>query len=144
MSRDIVLGVDIATEQKAVFDTVATRDGIAAFWTPDVDGDASRGGELALGFGSAPSRLPLRVTKATAPHEVEWTAGGDWPYWNGSRISWSFEPSDLGTRVLLRHLDYGEGMPDYEFGSVAFTWAMVLGKLKSVAESGGTPDPALA
>src|SRR4051794_20489299 len=144
MAREIVLATEVATERKAVFDTVATREGVAAFWTPDVQGDASEGGELSLGFGTAPSRLPLRVTKAAAPREIEWAASSDWPFWSGSRISWSFEPADAGTKVILRHLDYGDGMPDYEFGSVAFTWATVLGKLKSVAESGGTPDPALA
>jgi uncharacterized protein YndB with AHSA1/START domain len=143
MSRDIVLAAEIGADPKAVFDTVATREGVAAFWSPDVKGDASEGGELSIGFGAAPSRLPLMVSTAKAPAEIEWAAGGDWPFWNGSRISWSFEPSAGGTKVLLRHLDYGEGMPDHEFGSVAFTWAMVLEKLKVVSESGGTPDPAL-
>jgi uncharacterized protein YndB with AHSA1/START domain len=143
MARDIVLAVEIAKEPKAVFDTVATREGIAAFWTPDVQGDAAEGGELSLGFGTARSRLPLRVRRAAAPQEIEWAAGGDWPFWSGSRIAWSFEPSEASTKVILRHLDYGEGMPDDEFGSVAFTWATVLGRLKSVAESDGTLDPAL-
>src|SRR5215470_4163537 len=107
MARDIVLATEIEEDPKVVFDTVATSRGIAAFWTPDVEGEASEGSELSLGFGQAPSRLPLKVARASAPREVEWAVGGDWPFWSGSRISWSFEASDMGTRVLLRHLDYG-------------------------------------
>ena len=143
MARDIVLAVEIEAEPKAVFDAVATREGIASFWSPDVEGDASEGGDLSVGFAAAPSRLPLHVRAATSPTAIEWEAGGDWPFWNGSRVAWSFEPGDTGTKVLLRHLDYGEGMPDFEFGNVSFSWSMVLGKLKSVAESGGAADPAL-
>ena len=46
MTRDIVHGIEIHNEPKAVFDTIATRSGLAAFWTPDVQGDDSEGGEL--------------------------------------------------------------------------------------------------
>jgi hypothetical protein len=44
--------------------------------------------------------------------------------------------------VLFRHLEYGEGMPDFEFGSVAMTWAMVMTALKRVVET-GRAGPAL-
>lgn len=143
MSRDIVLALDVEAEPKVVFDTVATRAGLATFWTPDVDGEGSEGGELTFGFEAAPTRLPMRVTRSQSPTQIEWACDGDWPFWGGSRVSWSFEPAEAGTRMILRHLDYGAGMPDYEFGRTAFTWSMVVGKLKSVTESGGAPDPAL-
>jgi uncharacterized protein YndB with AHSA1/START domain len=139
MARDIVLGIEIEAEPKVVFDRVATASGIASFWTPDVEGE---GDELSLGFGSAPSRLPLHVTRSDSPRAIEWSFGGDWPFWGGSTGSWSFAQSELGTKVLFRHLDYGEGMPDLEFGSVAMTWATVVGALKRVAETGNA-DPAL-
>jgi len=139
MAREIVLGIEIEAEPKVVFDRVATASGIASFWTPDVEGNDD---ELSIGFSQAPSRLPARVARAESPSAIEWAFGGDWPFWAGSTGSWSFEPVELGTRVLFRHLDYGEGMPDFEFGSVALTWALVLGKLKQVVET-GNPDPAL-
>jgi hypothetical protein len=119
---------------------VATPAGVATFWTSDV---SEEGDGLTLGFSTAPSRLPAAVTRASAPEALEWRFGGDWPFWSGSRGSWTFTPSENGTLALFRHLDYGEGMPDDQFGMVAYTWSMVLGKLKSVVESGGTPDPAL-
>jgi uncharacterized protein YndB with AHSA1/START domain len=139
-ARDIVLAVEIEAEPKVVYDTVATPAGVATFWTPDV---TEEGDGLSLGFSTAPSRLPATVTRASAPEVIDWRFGGDWPFWSGSRGSWTFTRSENGTLTLFRHLDYGEGMPDEQFGMVAYTWSMVLGKLKSVVESGGTPDPAL-
>ena len=53
MSRDIVHGIEIQAEPKAVFDTIATRSGLAAFWTPDVRGDETEGGELTFGFSES-------------------------------------------------------------------------------------------
>lgn len=138
--RDIVLAVEIEAEPKVVFDTVATATGVASFWTPDVTEDD---GGLSLGFPTAESRLPVTVAHTSAPEAIEWRFGGDWPFWNGSRGAWTFTPSETGTIALFEHLDYGDGMPDVPFGMVAYTWSMVLTKLKSVVESGGTPDPAL-
>ena len=34
-------------------------------------------------------------------------------------------------------------MAEYEFGSVALTWALVAAQLKDVVESGGLPNPVL-
>jgi uncharacterized protein YndB with AHSA1/START domain len=139
-TRDIVLAVEIGAEPKVVHDAVATAAGVASFWAPDTEED---GEGLSIGFSTAPTRLPVEVVRASAPDAIEWRFGGDWPFWNGSRGSWTFTPSENGTTVLFQHLDYGDGMPDVRFGMVAYTWSLVLGKLKSVIESGGTPDPAL-
>jgi uncharacterized protein YndB with AHSA1/START domain len=139
-SRDIVLAVEIGAEPKVVYDTVATSAGVASFWTSDV---TEEGDGLSLGFSTSPSRLPVEIARTSAPEAIEWRFGGDWPFWNGSRGSWTLTPSENGTTVVFQHLDYGDGMPDALFGMVAYTWSLVLGKLKSVVESGGTPDPAL-
>jgi hypothetical protein len=74
--RDIVHGIEIHTEPKAVFDTIATRSGLAAFWTPDVQGDDSEDGELSLGFSGSPARLPIRVMRLDQPRTIEWGCPG--------------------------------------------------------------------
>jgi len=144
MSRDIVLGTEIHAEPKAVYDTIATRSGLAAFWTPDVQGDESVGGELTFGFSGAPLRLPIVVTRLDPPTEIAWDCPGGYPYWEGTRVSWSLQPSDHGTTLVFRHVGFPDDEPEYEFGSVSLTWASIVTRLKEVVEAGGEPNPALS
>ena len=144
MSRDIVHGIEIHAEPKAVFDTVATRSGLAAFWTPDVQGDEAQGGELTFGFSEAPVRLPIRVARVEPPTEIAWDCPGGFPFWQGSSVSWSLEPSEHGTKVVFRHTGLPDDQPEYDFGSISLTWALIVARLKEVVESGGAPNPALA
>jgi uncharacterized protein YndB with AHSA1/START domain len=143
MSRDIVLGIEIHADPKAVFDTVATRSGLAAFWTPDVEGDEAEGGELTFGFAEAPVRLPMRVDRLTAPSEIAWSCPGGFPFWEQTDVRWSIEPSEHGAKVVFRHEGFSDAYPDYDFGSVSLTWALVVARLKDVVEGGGGPNPAL-
>ncbi|HEX7247547.1 MAG TPA: SRPBCC domain-containing protein [Actinomycetota bacterium] len=143
MARDIVQAIEVNAEPKTVFDTVASREGLAAFWTSDVEGDDRPGGELSFGFPHAPSRLPITIATVDAPSAIRWECSSDWPFWNGTTVEWAFEPSEHGTQVVLRHLGYADDMPDFAFGSVNLTWALVTSRLKDVVESGGAPNPAL-
>lgn len=142
MTRDVLLAIEVEADPKVVFDTIADVPGLATFWTPDVRSEGSDGRELSLGFESAPTRLPATVTEAEAPHSVTLAFGGDWPAWSGTAASWSLEPSELGTKVVFRH-GFPDTMPEFDFGSVALTWALVVARLKDVVESGGTANPAL-
>ena len=91
MSRDIIHGIEIHAEPKAVFDTIATRSGLAAFWTSDVQGDEAEGGQLTFGFAEAPARLPVRVVRLEPPREIAWDCPGGFPFWEGTRVEWSLE-----------------------------------------------------
>lgn len=144
MTSDIVLGIEIHADPKAVFDTIATRSGLAAFWTPDVKGEEAEGGELTFGFSGAPARLPIRVARLDAPHEIVWDCPGGFPFWEGTSVRWSIEPSEHGARVVFRHSGFSEDQPEYDFGSIATTWGQIVVRLKDVVESGGTPNPALS
>ncbi len=144
MSRDIVHGIEIHAEPKAVFDAIATRSGLAAFWTADVQGDEGLGGELTFGFAEAPVRLPMRVVRLDLPSEIAWDCPGGFPFWEGTNVSWSLVPSEHGTKVIFRHDGLANEMPDYDFGSISLTWGLIVARLKEVVESGGVPDPALS
>jgi hypothetical protein len=63
MTRDIVHGIEIHTEPKAVFDTIAPRSGACRVLDARVQGDDSEGGELSFGLSRSPARLPIRVTR---------------------------------------------------------------------------------
>jgi uncharacterized protein YndB with AHSA1/START domain len=144
VSRDIVHGIEIHAEPKAVFDTIATRSGLAAFWTPDVRGDETEGGELTFGFSESPDRLPMRVTRLVPPTEIAWDCPGGFPLWEGTSVAWSLRPSEHGTKVVFRHVGFPDEQPEYDFGSISLTWAQIVWRLKEVVESGGAPNPALS
>ncbi len=137
-------GIEIHTAPKAVYDTVATRSGLATFWTADVQGDEAEGGELLFGFEGAPAPLPIRVVRLDPPTEVEWGCPGGFPFWAGTSVRWSMEPSEHGTKLVFRHTGFADDQPDYDFGSISLTWAQIVARLKEVVESGGAPNPALA
>jgi uncharacterized protein YndB with AHSA1/START domain len=144
MSRDIVHGIEIHAEPKAVYDTIATRSGLAAFWTPDVQGDDGVDGELTFGFSGAPVRLPIRVAGLEPGTEIRWRCPGGFPYWEGTSVTWSLQPSEHGTKVVFRHAGFSDGQAEYDFGSVSLTWALIVARLKEVVESGGRPNPTLS
>jgi len=144
MSRDIVHGIEIHADAKAVYDTISTRSGLAAFWTPDVQGDETLDGELTFGFSEAPVRLPIRVTRLESPTEIAWDCPGGFPHWEGTRVWWSLRSSEHGTKVVFRHIGFPDDEPDYDFGSVSLTWALIVARLKEVIETGGEPNPALS
>jgi uncharacterized protein YndB with AHSA1/START domain len=144
MSRDIVHGIETHAEPKTVYDTIATRSGLAAFWTPDVEGDEAEGGELSFGFSGAPTRLPIRVARLDPQNRIEWDCPAGYPYWEGTRVIWSLEPSEHGTKVLFRHTGFPNEQPEYDFGSINLTWGRIVERLKEVVESGGAPHPALS
>ena len=144
MSRDIVHGIEIHAEPKTLYDTISTRSGLAAFWTPDVQGEEAPGGELTFGFAEAPVRLPIRVARLEQPSEVRWACLGGFPAWEGTTVTWSLRSSEHGTKVVFRHAGLPADQPEYEFGSVSLTWALIVARLKEVIEAGGEPNPALS
>jgi len=144
MSKDIVHAIEIHAEPKSVYDAIATRSGLAAFWTPDVQGDDAEGGELTFGFAEAPIRLPIRIARLDPPTEIAWDCPGGFPFWEGTKVEWSLQASEHGTKVVFRHIGFADDMPDYDFGSISLTWAQIVARLKEVAMSGGAPNPALA
>jgi uncharacterized protein YndB with AHSA1/START domain len=98
-----------------------------------VQGDDLVSGELKFGFSVAPVRLPIRVTRLDPPSEIAWDCPGGFPYWEGTKVAWTLQPSEHGTKVVS----------DYDFGSVSLTWGLMVARLKDVIEVGGRPNPAL-
>ena len=144
MGRDIVHAAEIHADPKVVFDTIATRSGLATFWTPDVEGDDAQGGELSFGFSGAPVRLPIRVARLAHPREIAWDCPGGFPFWEGTIVTWSIEPSEHGAKVVFRHAGFPDAQSEYDLGSISLTWAQIITRLKEVVESGGAPNPALS
>lgn len=143
MPRSIILTVDAQATPEAIFGALSTRDGLASFWTPDVEGARAPavGNRLAFGFAAAPADLEMTVAGLVPPESIHWHCEGPWPYWEGTDVEWSIIAGEP-TRVMLTHRGWAEDQPEVEFGAVAYTWGLVLGALQSFVET-GVATPAL-
>ncbi len=142
MPRSIILTVDVEAAPEAIFRSLSTRDGLASFWTPDVKGEPGEGGRLAFGFAAAPVDLEMTVSGVVPNESIRWHSAGPWPYWEGTDVEWSILVGEP-TRVVFAQRGWSDDQPEVEFGAVAYTWSLVLGALKSFAET-GVASPALA
>jgi uncharacterized protein YndB with AHSA1/START domain len=143
MSRALFITVDIDADPDTVFNALATSDGLASFWTPNVSGTPEQGATLEFGFEPAPVDLQIRVEQLAPGRLVAWSCPGPWPGWEGTTIRWALgESPDADTRVVLSHGGWTDDTPDADLGSVTFTWALVCEALKRYTET-GNPDPAL-
>jgi len=142
MTREIVLAVEVESDAHTVYEAVTTQEGLTAFWTPQVTATPEVGATLRFGFEQAPAELEMTVEALEPGGRVMWSCAGPWPDWTGTDVEWRLDEVEGGTRVLLRHTGWDDGFDDSSLGAVSYSWALVLGALKSFAES-GTPQPAL-
>jgi uncharacterized protein YndB with AHSA1/START domain len=121
-----------------VHQLVATREGIAQWWTGHpVAGDDNLGGEIAVHF-RAPAEAPA-ATFAIAecrPEQVVWRCVDGPQDWIDTRITYALKPrNDGGATLLFSHEGWKQ---ENEFMHGCSTnWAAYLMSLKSGAEGQG-------
>ncbi|MEX0984887.1 MAG: SRPBCC domain-containing protein [Actinomycetota bacterium] len=143
MSREIVLGIGIHTAAEPIYTAIASKEGLSKFWVPNVTAEPVVGSESTFQFTGAPVSLRMRVDRLDEAKEIEWTCLGDFPNWEGTKVTWSLSPEDEhgGTNVLFMHTGFSDDVPSFELGSVAHTWSSILDHLKELAETGTTTPP---
>lgn len=99
----ILVEVPIMAERAKVRTAIDTADGIAGFWTDDVDFPGGVGSQFKVGFQNAPLPFDLTVT-AVSDETVRWTGGQFPPHWVGTEVVWTLTPTPDGTTtVRLMH-----------------------------------------
>jgi hypothetical protein len=137
LTRNIVVGVSVHANAETLRTAITTRDGLSSFWTSDVAAEPEVGSEARFGFAGAPMPLRMRVDRID-DDGVVWTCLGDFPFWEGTGVTWSLTPEveHGGTNVLFEHSGLADTQPLFEYGTVVHTWAMVVDRLKVLAETG--------
>lgn len=135
MDRTITLAVDVSADADRVFEIVSTTEGQQSFWTADCE-VSSRSARF--GFAQAPVDLVTTVT-ADPARLVRMQVTSGFPFWEGSTWEWELSPAtraEGGTGVLFRHHGFGEGYPEVDLAHTAQTWALILDRLREVADGG--------
>lgn len=131
--------IKIEASPEAVFTALSTKDGIAAWQTPHIEGDGSVGSEWRFLFEGRPE-FGWRVLTSSVPHTVEWecTAGpGDSV---GTKARFEISSTDDGrAHLALTHT----GWPGTHgnFRKCNTIWGVLLHHLKQAVE---TEQPAPA
>lgn len=138
---DILHRVGVKAPLKDVYQALATRDGVAGWWTEKTTGESKVGGELVFRFGAAGEHgFRMQVTDLAPGKRVQWQVVDGPPEWLGTRITFDLKQEGDYAIVLFSH----QGWPaPVEFMHHCSTkWAIFLMSLKALVETGsGRPEP---
>jgi hypothetical protein len=141
---DILHRVGIKASPDEVYKALATRDGLAAWWTNDTQGESKVGGALKFRFsgpkGVEIGGFDMQVQQLDPARRVLWQVVDGPEEWIGTRISFDLKQEGDYSIVLFKHQDWKEPVEFMHHCSTK--WALFLMSLKSLLETGaGAPSP---
>jgi uncharacterized protein YndB with AHSA1/START domain len=130
--------VGVNASRTEVWEKLTTIEGLASWWTRDVTGDPSEGGDVAFYFGSPEPSVVMHVVKTTDDH-VEWVCAAGPDEWFDNTVTFDLEQNGAETVVKFAHA----WREPVEFTAHCSTkWAFFLLGMKASLEGGaGTPFP---
>lgn len=140
---DILHRVGIKASSDTVYKALATREGLAGWWTTDTQGESKVGGTIRFRFtadGRELGGFDMKVLELRPATRVLWQVVEGPAEWVGTKVGFELKQEGEYCIVLFRH----EGWRDpVEFMHHCSTkWAIFLMSLKSLVETGkGQPSP---
>jgi uncharacterized protein YndB with AHSA1/START domain len=137
---DIRHRVGIKAPIGEVYDAIATRDGVARWWTRDVEGESRPGGSLAFGFGSPEPSAVMEVTELVPSTRASWQCINGPDDWVDTTVTFELNADGEETVVMFTHA--GWQAPVDFMHHCSTKWAYFLIGLKDGFEGGkATPWP---
>ncbi len=135
---DILHRVGIRSSVADVYNALTTREGLAAWWTNNTQGEGQVGGVLQFRFGAG--GFDMKVLELRPGERVLWEVIDGPPEWIGTRVSWELRQEGDYVIILFKHEDWKEPVEFMHHCSTK--WGIFLMSLKSLLETGtGAPDP---
>jgi len=135
---DILHRVGIKSSVNEVYKALATREGAAAWWTDNTEGESKVGGVIQFRFGSG--GFDMKVLELQPGKRVLWQVVDGPEEWLGTKISFDLKQNGDWTIVLFKHEGWKEPVEFMHHCSTK--WAVFLLSLKSLLENGkGRPWP---
>ena len=140
---DILHRVGIKASSAAVYDALATRDGLAGWWTIDTQGESKPGGVIKFRFradGNELGGFDMKVLDLRPAERVLWQVTEGPAEWIGTNVSFELKQEGEYCVVLFKHLGWKEPV-EFMF-HCSTKWALFLMSLKALVETGkGAPSP---
>lgn len=141
---DIIHRIGIKASVAQVYEALTTREGLADWWTDEVDGDCGPGGRIVFTFrsrsGEPIGRMVMAVQRLVADQEVRWRCVEGPDEWVGTDITFQLSRQDDLTILVFGHRGWREAV---EFmAHCSMKWAVFLLSLRELVETGrGKPSP---
>ena len=140
---DILHRVGIKSSLDEVYKALATREGVAAWWTNHTQGESKVGGTLKFSFtadGVEIGGFEMKVLELHPAELVRWQVVDGPAEWIGTTISFELKQDGDYCIVLFKHQGWKEPVEFMHHCSTK--WAIFLMSLKSLLETGkGQPNP---
>jgi uncharacterized protein YndB with AHSA1/START domain len=140
---DILHRVGIKSSPDAVYKALATREGVAGWWTNNTQGESKVGGLLKFSFSAGGSEIggfEMKVLELQPAKRVLWQVVGGPEEWIGTKISFELKQESNYAIALFKHQGWKEPVEFMHHCSTK--WAIFLMSLKSLVETGkGAPNP---
>jgi uncharacterized protein YndB with AHSA1/START domain len=138
---DILHRVGIKSSLDNVYNALATREGLAAWWTDKTTGESKVGGALEFRFGANGEHgFRMKVLDLQPAKCVSWQVVDGAEEWVGTKISYELKQEGDYSIVLFKHQDWKAPVEFMHHCSTK--WAIFLMSLKSLVETGrGAPEP---
>jgi len=140
---DILHRVGIKSSLDEVYKALTTREGLAAWWTNNTQGQSKVGGVLKFRFSAGGVEIggfDMKVLELHPAKRVLWQVVDGPADWIGTKVSFDLKQVGDYAIVLFKHQDWKEPVEFMHHCSTK--WATYLMSLKSLVETGkGTPNP---
>jgi uncharacterized protein YndB with AHSA1/START domain len=140
---EILHRVGVKAPLAEVYKALATREGVAGWWTTDTKGDSKVGGVLKTLFsvdGKVLGGFDLEVLELVPGKRVLWQVLEGPAEWVGTKIDFELRQEGDYSIVMFKHQGWKEPVEFMHHCSTK--WAIFLMSLKSLVETGkGSPSP---
>jgi hypothetical protein len=140
---DILHRVGIKSPVEKVYTALATREGLANWWTTNTRGESKVGGVLQFRFsgdGREIGGFDMKVVELRPGTQVLWQVVDGPAEWIGTQIDFELKQDGEYCIVLFKHQGWKEPVEFMHHCSTK--WATFLLSLKSLVETGkGQPSP---
>jgi uncharacterized protein YndB with AHSA1/START domain len=136
---DILHRVGIKSSLDNVYRALATREGLAGWWTDDTRGESKVDGVIHFQFGER-GFFDMKVLALQPATHVLWQVIDGPKEWIGTKVSWELRQDSDYVIVLFKHQGWKEPIEFMHHCSTK--WGIFLMSLKSLIETGkGAPYP---
>lgn len=141
---NIIHRIGIRSTPGKVYQAIASIEGLANWWTKEVEGDEQVGGKIKFTFrsktGDLKGQMVMEVKELDPRKKVRWQCIEGPDEWVGTDITFDLSEQDDQTIIIFGHRNWREAI---EFTAhCSMKWAVFLLSLRDYVETGkGKPSP---